>query len=84
MYLASKPFSPEEVGDVAQALDISADDFVKLQAAWGPACGQLCSRLAASRKDMSIRLLAGSLTDYRRATDGWWFTISRRWIVTSK
>jgi hypothetical protein len=26
---------------------------------------------------MSIRLLAGSLTDYRRATDGWWSTISR-------
>jgi hypothetical protein len=27
--------------------------------------------------DMSFRLLAGSLTDYRRAVDGWWFTISR-------
>jgi hypothetical protein len=26
---------------------------------------------------MAIRLLAGSLTDYRRATDGWWYTISR-------
>ena len=28
---------PEDVGQVASTLGISADDFVKLQAAWGPA-----------------------------------------------
>ena len=31
------PLSPDEVGEVAEVLDISSDDFVKLQAAWGPA-----------------------------------------------
>jgi hypothetical protein len=72
-----QPFSPEEVGDVAQALDISADDFIKLQAAWGSALWSNLLLAGRRRKDMSIRLLAGSLTDYRRATDGWWFTISR-------
>ena len=71
------PLSPDEVGDVTKALDISADDFVKLQTAWGPALWPNLLRIGRERKDMSIRLLAGSLTDYRRATDGWWFTVSR-------
>ncbi len=72
-----KPLSPEEVGEVVKALDISADDFVKLQAAWGPALWANLVQVGHQQKDMSIRLLAGSLTDYRRATDGWWFTISQ-------
>jgi hypothetical protein len=68
---------PEEVGDVANTLGIPADDFVKLQAAWGSALWPNLKRVGRERKDMSIRLLAGSLTDYRRATGGWWSTISR-------
>jgi hypothetical protein len=72
-----QPLLPEEVGEIAKALGISADDFVKLQAAWGPALWTNLLQAGQSRKDMSIRLLAGSLTDYRRATDGWWYTISR-------
>lgn len=73
-----QPLLPEEVGEVAKALDISADDFVKLQAAWGAALWPNLLQAGRQRKDMSIRLLAGSLTDYRRATDGWWYTISRK------
>lgn len=69
--------SPEEVGEVAETLGISADDFVKLQAAWGPSLWANLLQAGHKRKDMSFRLLAGSLTDYRRATDGWWYTISR-------
>jgi hypothetical protein len=69
--------SPEEVGEVAKTLNIAADDFVKLQAAWGAALWANLLQVGRERKDMSFRLLAGSLTDYRRATDGWWFTISR-------
>jgi hypothetical protein len=68
---------PEEVGEVAEALGVSVDDFVKLQAAWGPALWSNLLQAGRQRKDMSFRLLAGSLTDYRRATDGWWYTISR-------
>ncbi len=69
-----EPLAPEEVGDVADVLGISADDFVKLQAAWGPALWPNLLQAGRERKDMAIRLLAGSLTDYRRATDGWWYT----------
>jgi hypothetical protein len=68
---------PDNVGDVAEVLGISADDFAKLQAAWGPALWPNLLQLGHERKDMAIRLLAGSLTDYHRATDGWWFTIAQ-------
>jgi hypothetical protein len=67
----------DEVGEVVSMLDISADDFVKLQAAWGPALWPNLTQAGHERKDMALRLLAGSRTDYRRATDGWWYTISR-------
>jgi hypothetical protein len=72
-----QPLSPEEVGHVVDVMNISADDFVKLQSAWGPALWPNLLQVGSQRKDMAIRLLAGSLTDYRRATDGWWYTISR-------
>ena len=71
------PLLPDEVGEVAEVLDIPSDDLAKLQAAWGPALWPNLLQIGRERKDMSIRLLAGSLTDYRRATDGWWFTVSR-------
>jgi hypothetical protein len=72
-----QPLDPDEVGDVANRLSISADDFVKLQSAWGEALWPNLLQAGRQRKDMAIRLLAGSLTDYRRATDGWWHTISQ-------
>jgi hypothetical protein len=67
----------DQVGDVATTLDISVDDFVKLQAAWGPALWNNLLQIGSERKDMALRLLAGSRTDYRRATDGWWYTIAQ-------
>jgi hypothetical protein len=70
------PLVLDHVGDVADRLSISADDFVKLQTAWGEALWPNLLMVGRERKDMAIRLLAGSLTDYRRATDGWWFTIN--------
>jgi hypothetical protein len=72
-----QPLAPEEVGEVADALAIPVDDFVKLEAAWGRALWSNLLQAGQRRKDMAIRLLAGSLTDYRRATDGWWHTISQ-------
>jgi hypothetical protein len=70
-----QPLMPEQVGEVADAIGLSADDFVKLQAAWGEDLWANLQKAGHERKDLSIRLLAGSLTDYRRATEGWWHTI---------
>jgi len=65
------------VGEVAETLGVSADDFVKLQAAWGPVLWPNLLQVGRERKDMALRLLAGSLTDYHRATDGWWYTVAQ-------
>jgi len=70
-----KSLAPEEVGEVANRMNVSADDMAKLQGAWGTALWPNVLQVGRERKDMSLRLLAGSLTDYRRATDGWWQTI---------
>ena len=61
---------------VCAALGISDEDFGKLQVAWGPAFWSNLLQVGSEPKDMAIRLLAGSLNDYRRATDGWWSRIS--------
>jgi len=71
------PLAPEEVGEIADRLNVSADDFVKLQSAWGKALWTNLLAVGREPKDMSIRLLASSLTDYRRATSGWWHAIGR-------
>lgn len=71
-----RALEPEEVGEVAERLNVPTDDFVKLQSAWGKALWPNLLAVGRGRKDMSIRLLASSLTDYRRATSGWWQTIS--------
>lgn len=72
-----KPLLPDEVGQIADVLGVSADDFAKLQAAWGLQLWPNLLQAGQRRLDISIRLLAGSLTDYRRATAGWWSTISQ-------
>lgn len=72
-----KPMTLDTVGVVAEVLGISTDDFAKLQSAWGPSLWPNLLEAGRSRKDMAFRLLAGSRTDYRRATDGWWYTISQ-------
>ncbi len=71
-----QPLLPDEMGSIAQAMRLTADDFARLQAAWGRLLWPNLLQVGRRRKDMAIRLLAGSLTDYRRATDGWWLTIS--------
>ena len=61
---------------VTTTLGISQEDFDKLQLAWGPAFWPNLLQVGHEPRDMAIRLLAGSLNDYRRATDGWWSRIS--------
>jgi len=60
-----------------RVLGISADDLVKLQEAWGSALWPNLLQVGRARKDMAIRLLAAHSLDYRRATAGWWSTISQ-------
>jgi hypothetical protein len=71
-----QPISTAEIDAVAETLGVAQGDLTKLQMAWGPLFWPNLLQVGRETKDMAIRLLAGSLTDYRRATDGWWHNIS--------
>jgi hypothetical protein len=73
-----QPLSDVEIGAVSETLGINRQDFAKLRVAWGSAFWMNLLQVGNELKDMSIRLLAGSLNDYRRATDGWWHTIASK------
>jgi len=65
-----------ELGEaLAEALGIEESDVEMLRAALGGAPLEVLGTIAAQECDFSIRLLAGTLLEYRRATQRWWFGI---------
>lgn len=58
-------------------LGISAADFVTLENIWGKKLIENLMAIMSHRKRLSLRLLSGSLVDYRKATQRWWTNISR-------
>jgi hypothetical protein len=62
-------------GDYQTVLELSDEDFAKLRQIWGNQLLDNLRYLAQNEKRFAIRLLAGSLNDYRRATQGWWQNI---------
>ncbi len=65
-----------EVEMLAQALFLEDDELRRLEVAWGAHFYTILSKMAKSRKHFSLRLIAGSLTDYRRATAIWWDSVA--------
>jgi len=63
---------------LAEALHMSVDDLQRLQKVWGDDFLPNL-RLARQRKQrFFVRLLGGSLSEYRRATHAWWERVERR------
>jgi len=63
---------------LAEALQMSVDDLQRLQKVWGDDFLPNL-RLARQRKQrFFVRLLGGSLSEYRRATHAWWERVERR------
>jgi hypothetical protein len=61
--------TPEEY---QAALGLNDEDFAKLQQVWGDQLLTNLRQAAKTQKRLALLLLAGSFTDYRRATEGWW------------
>lgn len=57
---------------LADTLKISLDDLDRLQQVWGPEFAANLECLRDFLPRFHIRLLNGSLTEYRRATHAWW------------
>jgi len=68
----SKPVTAESVAVLSQGIGIPMEDLEQLQNVWGEAFWAMLQTMAAHRKRMRIRLLGGSLNDYRRTTRMWW------------
>ena len=68
-----KPLDDHLVRDYQQALRLSDQDFDKLERAWGDQLLDNLRQIARAEKRFAVRLLAGSLTDYQRATQAWWY-----------
>lgn len=66
--------STAEVEMLAGALKITPDDLRRLELVWGDRFLPTLHNIAANRKQIGLRLIAGSQADYRRATAYWWET----------
>jgi hypothetical protein len=60
---------------LAEMLEIPVEDLDRLYAIWDIEMGAYLERIANAPCDFRIRLLSGSLSEYRRATHAWWENI---------
>lgn len=58
--------------ELANALQISIEDLYRLQTIWGDEFLLFLKKITSYRINFKIRLLSGSLSEYRRATHAWW------------
>lgn len=71
-----EPWTEETIELIRQTLGLDNGEWQQLQRLFGPHLAERLSEIATQRKDLYVSLLASSLTDYRRATQGWWDTIA--------
>jgi hypothetical protein len=62
---------------ICTTLDISPEDLTRLKQVWGAGWAEYLLDMSRRRKRMALRLLSGSLVDYRKATQQWWNGIER-------
>lgn len=74
---AEPPLDTTTRAKLCAALQINDRDLTTLENIWGDKLISNLKTIAATRKEFSLRLLAGSLVDYRRATRNWWNRIAR-------
>jgi hypothetical protein len=72
-----EPLTPADETQIRETLAIDEEDFDKLRRAWGDDFWANLLHVGRQKKRMALRLLAGSLTDYRRAAQGWWRGVER-------
>lgn len=66
------PLTESERDVLAVALQMREDELRRLESAWGVNFIPNLYQISRSRKHLQLRLIAGSLSEYRRATANWW------------
>ncbi len=67
--------SPSGYSRLAELMDVPIEDFDRLFAIWGDDFGCNLRRIADIPLDLRVRLLSGSLNEYRKARHAWWENI---------
>ena len=70
--LSNGKVDEEEVNDLSLALGLPVDDIERLQTIWGEDFEANLHLIANKPRRLKVRLLSGTLVEYRRATDLWW------------
>ena len=68
--------------DFQAALDLNDAEFDRLRQLWGDALLKNLRAAAQRQMRFAFNLLAGSRTDYRRATQGWWLNVMKQCQVS--
>ncbi len=66
---------PQAYARLANHLGIAEEDFDRLYAIWDRELGANFEKIARSPCDLQVRLLSGSMSEYRRARNSWWDNI---------
>lgn len=72
-----QPLTSEDERIICTTLDISPEDLDRLKQVWGETWAEILLHMSRRHKRMALRLLSGSLVDYRKATQQWWNRIER-------
>ncbi len=57
---------------LAELMEMPLEDLQRLRTIWGRSFAPILRRIAHRRMRIGVRLLSGSLSEYRRATRLWW------------
>jgi hypothetical protein len=61
-----------DIRDLSHTLGLPVDDIERLKTIWGEEFEDYIYLIASTPRRLKVRLLNGSLVEYRRATDMWW------------
>jgi hypothetical protein len=68
----SRTLKESELNQLASSLNIPMDDIDRLKTVWGKDFQNNLHQIAYTQLRLRVKLLNGSLVEYRRATDIWW------------
>lgn len=71
-----RALTAEEATEIRQGLSLDEAQWEQLRRLFGDGLTAILLLMAQKEMDLHLTLLASSLTDYRRATQGWWETIA--------
>ena len=66
------------IDQLADTLRLSADDVRRLEVLWKDNFAGMLRSVRENRKEMTVRMISGSMVDYRRVTSAWWRRLSKR------